>query len=177
MRQAHLEWTELKQAAIAAAQTQSGARRSARHASSSGSVVIPQKRTASSESGNDEARKPNVPPQDFIGFFASLNVNMRLVATIAQEMISFYALCDRLKEDFNPIAQSAAGHAHNTRKSGGHVVVGDTSRMTAGYDVDSKFLVQLQYRMMAMREVGIVHPASALPGPINKRLERTQGAG
>lgn len=59
------------------------------------------------------------PPQDFVGFFASLNVNMRLVANIAQEMISFYALCERYKEDFNSMpnpstsSSSAPSHSHS----------------------------------------------------------------
>ena len=57
-------------------------------------------------------RKTSTPAQDFVGFFAALNVNMRLIATIAQEMISFYALCDRLKEDFNPNPNNAQTQAH-----------------------------------------------------------------
>ncbi|EJD05692.1 cyclin-like protein [Fomitiporia mediterranea MF3/22] len=184
VRQAHLDWTELKQAALVAAQHQPGAttRRSARHANS----VVPQKRTASSDSNTDDGatRKPIVPPQDFVGFFASLNVNLRVVATIAQEMISFYALCDRLKEDFNPISSStqktgsnSASGSRNSRKSAGRISVDDASRSATGYDVDSNFLVQLLNRMRAMKESDVAHPASGRPTAVNRLLERTQGAG
>ncbi len=39
---------------------------------------------------------------------------MRLITSIAQEMIAFYALCDRFKEDFNPGPnnQPAQSHSH-----------------------------------------------------------------
>jgi len=38
-------------------------------------------------------------PQDFIGFFAGLNVSMPLIATIAQEMISLYSMWEQYRED------------------------------------------------------------------------------
>ncbi|KAI0071493.1 cyclin-like protein [Panus rudis PR-1116 ss-1] len=41
------------------------------------------------------------PQQDIIAFLAGLNVNMSLIATIAQEIISLYTLWDRYKEDGN----------------------------------------------------------------------------
>ncbi|KAF9236634.1 cyclin-like protein [Melanogaster broomeanus] len=40
-------------------------------------------------------------PQDYIGFFAGLNVSMPLIATIAQEMISLYSMWERYKEDID----------------------------------------------------------------------------
>ncbi|KAH8117199.1 cyclin-like protein [Phellopilus nigrolimitatus] len=214
VRQAHMEWMELKQAAVAAAQNQAGpsTRRSLRHANASASGSAPagsqsQKRpqSTSADTVSEEAavRKPNVPPQDFVGFFANLNVNMRLVAAIAQEMISFYALCDRLKEDFNPIGSATHGHAQAssagqlpwTRSqpqtqalgAGGRSITPadaiseDVSRTATGsasnLDVDSMFLVQLLNRMRALKEADVAHPASGRPVAVNRMLERTQAAG
>lgn len=179
----------MKQAALTAAQNQAGAttRRSARHASSSGAPtsLTPQKRAAPSDSNAEEgaARKPNIPAQDFVGFFADLNVNMRIIATIAQEMISFYALCDRLKEDFNPAAistqassTSQASWNRNAQRTGGQSA-DDSSRQAAGFDVDSVFLVQLLNKMRTLKEADVAHPASGRPAAVNRLLERTQGAG
>ena len=39
------------------------------------------------------------PAQDVIGFMAGLNVNMEVIASIAQEIISLYTLWERYKED------------------------------------------------------------------------------
>ena len=113
LRQARSEWATTKQTALTAlpSQVAGATRRSARHANTSGSTssLIPQKRTASSDSNDGTDRKPSIPSQDFVGFFAALNVNMRVIATIAQEMISFYALADRLKDDPNSTVSSAPG--------------------------------------------------------------------
>jgi len=101
-RRAHVEWIDVQQAALAVAQSQThNTRRSSRQASST-------------DSSQKCSRTSAAPAQDFIGFFASLNVNMRLITSIAQEMIAFYALCDRFKEDFNPGPnnQPAQSHPH-----------------------------------------------------------------
>lgn len=127
VRQAHVEWIEKQEQekqAVAAAHNPHATRRSLRHASSS---------TSTSKNGIDSddtvARKQEVPPQDFVGFFAALNVNLRVIVEIAREMISFYDLYNRLKEDnVAGIATSAGsaavgqtpsaqGHAHFTRSS------------------------------------------------------------
>ncbi|KAI5124300.1 hypothetical protein M0805_008908 [Coniferiporia weirii] len=203
VRQSHIDWVE-QEAARTAAQNQAGlsTRRSLRHVSSSGSSSVSQKRastTSNAETVPDDAAayKPNVPLQDFVGFFANLNVNMRLVAVIAQEMISFYALCDRLKEDFNPISATNQSHlqTHGTGMSSwtrshshiqaggagnrGGIVTGgeDTSKAASKFDVDSMFLVQLLNKMRAMKEADVAHPASGQPVAVNRLLERTQGAG
>ncbi|KLO17490.1 cyclin-like protein [Schizopora paradoxa] len=100
-RQSHVEWLEVQQAALSYAQSQHNTRRSSRQASSA--------------VGDTSQKGTRVTPlaQDFVGFFASLNVNMRLITTIAQDMIAFYALCDRFKEDFNPNPSSNQNtHSH-----------------------------------------------------------------
>ncbi|KAF9224527.1 cyclin-like protein [Gyrodon lividus] len=51
------------------------------------------------------------PPQDYIGFFAGLNVSMPLVATISQEMISLYSMWERYREDIDP-SDTARGAFH-----------------------------------------------------------------
>lgn len=71
------------------------------------STSAPTSTQTSKPKGSGTANKSAFPPQDFIVFFAGLNVNMRLVTTIAQEMTTFYALCKRYKEDFKPLASLA----------------------------------------------------------------------
>ncbi|KAL5490170.1 SSN8 [Sanghuangporus weigelae] len=187
LRQARSDWVAMKHTASAASQNQAGAttRRSARQANSSGSTtsLIPQKRTASSDNhANDTTdRKPNIPPQDFVGFFASLNVNMRIITTIAQEMISLYAICDRVNDDYNSIppsrqTTSTSGNRH-TRNPGGLRSVDDPTKSPVGYEVDSRFLVNLLNKMRAMKEGALAHPASSRGTAVNKLIERTQGAG
>ncbi|OBZ66557.1 RNA polymerase II holoenzyme cyclin-like subunit [Grifola frondosa] len=62
--------------------------------------VSPTRRSSRSSSNNHKKQ-----PQDIVGFMAGLNVNMPLIATIAQEIISLYTLWDRYKEE--PGADSA----------------------------------------------------------------------
>ena len=182
LRQSRSEWVALKQTAPTTSQNQVGAttRRSARHANSgTAASLIPQKRTASSDSNANDTtdRKPNIPPQDFVGFFAGLNVNMRIIATIAQEMISFYALCDRLKDDFNALPSSGHTTSGNRHSHAGVRSADDPAKLSTGYEVDARFLVNLLNRMRAMKEGALSLPASNRGTAVNKLIERTQGAG
>ena len=153
IRAAHQEWSEQKQA-----QSSSPAiRRSARHSHPSSNV--PQKRSLTSENGSsDNLRKSRLPPQDFVGFFANLNVNMRLVASVAQEIVSFYALCDRLKEDFNPSSAQSSSIWTRSSQMPPQSSQGDNGEGASGSDaradVDSNSLVRLLAHMRATREAG-----------------------
>ena len=118
---------------------------------------------------------------------------MPLVATIAQEMLSFYALCDRLKEDFNPTVHTSAGgrhthnHGHSSSSHGGSrhgsmtPMEGSTTDDVpkAGMEVNSLFLVNLLSKMRTQREVDTAQGGMGIgrPTAINKVLERAQAAG
>lgn len=205
-RRAHVEWTELQQQAAAAppeVQPGTATRRSSRHASTSSKEQPSVTLTPSSTSDQSSASRKGVAPlQDFVGFFAGLNVNMPLIATIAQEMISFYSLCDRLKEEGNAAppptraqwqtqgqwsrvqAQASSSHSGSRNSSstpGGSEPGEDPLKGTgvgSGLEVNSTFLIQLMLRMRAQREGDLAHPASGRPGvAVNKMLERAQAAG
>jgi len=116
VRQANADWQTLQKSAMALSQT----RRSSRNVTSASKPTSnPSSKTTTTT--NDTVTTGSLPPnktipQDFVGFFADLNVNMRMVATIAQEMIDFYALCDKYKEEFNPSQTIAQVNAANMEK-------------------------------------------------------------
>ena len=159
--------------------------------------------TRRSSHSASHSQKKQQHQQDVVGFMAGLNVSMNLVATIAQEIISLYALWDRYSEDPNANADSAkSSFMHKTSVASGS---GATRRagtrsgrasgvirddLTVGGDVltvqeDSArseivtptFLVQLLVRMREQRMADLAHPASGRPVAVNKMLERTQAAG
>ncbi|KAI8984896.1 cyclin-like protein [Trametes punicea] len=155
----------------------------------------------SSRSASHNSMKQSQPP-DLVGWMAGLNVSMSLVATIAQEMISLYALWDRYSEDAGTSAEQAraAGtaslrNAHVLRgsratkqpgtRSGGvlHGGVGNSMEISKGDEgersevITPMFLVQLLLRMREARMADLAHPASGRPVAVNKMLERTQAAG
>lgn len=141
--------------------------------------------------------------QDIIGFFAGLNVSMPLIATIAQEIISLYALWDRYKEDGNTDSArgsfTAQAGSPRTPGIGPKQTFSGTSRSGSlnsfsngptpaegqedieGSDGDNvvtpAFLTQLLVRMRENRLADVAHPASGRPVAVNKMLERTQAAG
>lgn len=141
--------------------------------------------------------------QDIIGFFAGLNVSMPLIATIAQEIISLYALWDRYKEDGNTdsargsfTAQIGSPHTlgvgpkrphSGTSRSGSLISVSnggtpgegprDVEVPDGGNLMTPAFLTQLLVRMRENRLADVAHPASGRPVAVNKMLERTQAAG
>ena len=185
VRQAHLDWQESRQASLNAPKSSGMTRRSSRHSgagpvSAGSSTTIPQKRPHGIEREDSDSHKSSitapVKPQDFVEFFANLNVNMRLIATIAQEIISFYALCERLKDDANPSSTVYSGKQFPmrilTQMEGKSSTMKPISTSTA---VDSTYLIQMITRMRVMKEAELA-PLSARSA-INKLLERTQGAG
>ncbi|KAI0829224.1 cyclin-like protein [Trametes gibbosa] len=153
----------------------------------------------SSRSTSSSSKKQQRPPTDLIGWLAGLNVSMSLVATIAQEILSLYALWDRYDEDAGKAADTSkvtpqrnanslrgvkAGMA-SAGRSGSVLSGGSGSASTAGTPdegassevVTPMFLVQLLLRMREARMADLAHPASGRPLAVNKRLERAQAAG
>ena len=140
--------------------------------------------------------------QDIIGFFAELNVSMPLIATIAQEIISLYALWDRYKEDGNTEtaknsfpAQTASPYTPGTTGTGSKRTLSGTSRsgslnsgsggetpIEGGEDnednvVTPAILMALLTKMKENRLADVAHPANGRPVAVNKMLERTQLSG
>ncbi|KAI0719199.1 cyclin-like protein [Fomitopsis betulina] len=117
-------------------------------------------------------------PQDIVGFLAGLNVNMGLVATIAQEIVALHALWDRYNDDGT---MSDAVRASLKRSVKGAILGGTTPSPVGtpvvcgrGEIVTPGFLVPLFWRMREARMSG------AHAGPsraVNKVLERAQAAG
>jgi cyclin-C len=125
-----------------------------------------------------------------------MNVSMPLIATIAQEIISLYALWDRYIEDgntesaknsFSTPARSpytpGTGSKHTmsgTSRSGSlNSGSNDGSPIEVGEDAEENvvtpvFLTQLLVTMRENRLADIAHPASGRPVAVNKMLERTQ---
>ena len=123
---------------------------------------------------------------------AGLSVNMSIVAAIAQEIISLYALWGRYKEDGTEASARSSFHA--TAQRSGSVLSSGTTSSTAGTPLpveDSRgqnlqgqptivtpaFLTQLLIRMREGKMADMAHPASGRPAPLDRRLERTQAAG
>lgn len=145
------------------------------------------------------ASSPKKANQDIVGFFAELNVSMPLIATIAQEIISLYALWDRYKEDgdsADSAKNSSAGPSSMspfTPGTGSKRTISGSSRSGSqsnlgtpaeGRDdadesevvnvVTPAFLTQLLARMKEDHSADV---AQTRPVAVNKMLERTQAAG
>ena len=142
-----------------------------------------------------------------MGFMAGLNVNMEVIASIAQEIISLYMLWENYKDDGTETTARrafAGNQAHSIagskRSSSGDVrgrgalsegtfcvhldtPVGQSS-LPNFYQTDGKpsimtptFMTKLLLRMRDNRMNDIAHPPSGRPMVYDKRLERTQAAG
>ncbi|KAG2103020.1 hypothetical protein BD769DRAFT_1506533 [Suillus cothurnatus] len=121
--------------------------------------------------------------QDFVAFFAELNISMPLVATIAQEIISLYTLWERYIEDSDP-ADSARGaffgHAQTqpgVSHSGVSTPVESLDDAQRPHGATPTFLLQVLTRMRENRLSDMAHASSGRPVVVNKMLERTQAAG
>lgn len=134
----------------------------------------------SSSTLSGHAKKPS---QDFVAFFAELNISMPLVATIAQEIISLYTLWERYHED-SDLVDSARGafYGHPSTQTGvSHsgvstpVEILDDSQRPHG--ATPTFLLQVLTRMRENRLSDMAHVSSGRPVAVNKMLERTQAAG
>lgn len=128
-----------------------------------------------------------------------MNVSMPLIATIAQEIISLYALWDRYIEDGNTESAknsfstparspytpgtgskhtmsgtSRSGSMNSGSNDGSPIEVGEDREDTEENVVTPAFLIQLLVRMRENRLADVAHPASGRPVAVNKMLERTQ---
>jgi cyclin C len=123
------------------------------------------------------------PSQDFVAFFAELNVSMPLVASIAQEIISLYTLWERYLEDSDLVdsARSAFyGHAQaqpGASHSGVSTPVESLDDAQRPNSATPTFLLQVLMRMRENRLSDMAHASSGRPVAVNKMLERTQAAG
>lgn len=144
----------------------------------------------SSRSTPSTYKKPH--SQDIIGFLASLNVSMSVIATIAQEIISLYTLWGRYKEDGTEASARTAFQGSHLRSSS--VLSSGATSSTAGTPMSGEdnrgqsmqvqptivtpaFLTQLLLRMREGKMVDMSYPASGRPVPLDRRLERAQAAG
>ncbi|KAA1479084.1 hypothetical protein DENSPDRAFT_90577 [Dentipellis sp. KUC8613] len=105
------------------------------------------------------------PPPDAVGFLAGLNVSLPAVATLAQEIIALYALCERYRED--SVAEGGTWGGRRREDS--------TAR-----DVDAvtpAAMTRLVMKMRKERLEDMMHPPSGRPMAVNRMLERTHAAG
>lgn len=112
-------------------------------------------------------------PIDIIGWLAALNVNMLLIATIAQEIISLYCLWDRFSDDnTSDTARGSLGHARR-----GKILSTQVKAEEEDYSqlkkVNSQSLIKMWKSMKESRELSIAQSNNANnPGFVNKFLER-----
>ena len=151
----------------------------------------------SSRSSQSQSKKPG---QDAIGFMAGLNVNMEVISSIAQEIISRYILWWRYGEDavaasarssFASDQQSSATSSLK-RTASGQLRSASDAKSQDGTPIDSTqqaseetrrpavitptFLTKLLVRMREGRMADMAHPATGRPMALDKRLERAQNA-
>lgn len=138
---------------------------------------------------------PKKPAQDIIGFIAGLNINMEVIASIAQEIISLYTLWERYKEDGYDGSARTAFHTDTPHKGtkrsaagvqrSGSIASGGTSTSRSGTPgeeyhpplvVTPQQLTQLLVRMREGKLADMAHPPNGRPMAFDKRLERTQNA-
>lgn len=140
-------------------------------------------RRSSRQSSSTSLSHGKKPSQDFVAFFAELNVSMPLVATIAQEIISLYTLWERYLEDSDLVDSArSAFYAHAQAQPGAsHSGVStpvesleDAQRLNSATPT---FLLQVLTRMRESRLSDMAHASSGRPVAVNKMLERTQAAG
>lgn len=178
----------------ASIQSQSSHSSAQTHSQPSSAQSTPGNPRRSSRSRDNVTKKPT---QDIVGFMAGLNVNMEVIASIAQEIISLYMLWDRYKE---PGSDGSGRSTHASeypsslrgpkRSSGDHarsgsVTSGGTSGSRGGSPgeehvppvVTPQYLTGLLVRMREARLADMAHPANGgRPVAHDKRLERTQKA-
>ncbi|KAJ3482270.1 hypothetical protein NLI96_g7096 [Meripilus lineatus] len=170
---------------------------------SSSTSTAPTRRSSRSTASSPKRQKT----PDIVEFMAGLNVNMSLVATIVQEMISLYTLWERYKDDgSDPTSapfggtnhfSSLPGHRRGATARSGSVMSGGTlstagtpntsedmhhhtMHQTHGHIVNPGYLSRLLLKMREAKMVDIGHgPGSGNPRLTahNKRLDRAQTAG
>lgn len=151
---------------------------------------------ATSPSQTAQTANPTSINPDPITFLASLNVSLASVATIAQEMISFYSLSSRYVDESGPSATANNSSRNKVTEAGldSMDVDGKTPGGIASVEkVRPKQLVELLKRVKTEKERDLEGPmvsAGAIMSPstaasahtikgraVNKRLERAQAAG
>ncbi|TFY51026.1 hypothetical protein EVG20_g11204, partial [Dentipellis fragilis] len=105
------------------------------------------------------------PPPDAVGFLAGLNVSLPVIATLAQEIIALYALCERYRED--SVAEGGTWGRGRREDSAGR----DADAVTPGA------MTRLVMKMRKERLEDMMHPPSGRPMAVNRMLERTHAAG
>ncbi len=104
--------------------------------------ATPPRRSSRTAAGSPKRQKTS----DIVEFMAGLNVNMALVATIVQEMISLYTLWERYKDDasdpislpfggsnhFSSLPGSASGSRRVAAVRSGSVLSGGTMTSSSG---------------------------------------------
>ncbi|CAA7263927.1 unnamed protein product [Cyclocybe aegerita] len=117
--------------------------------------------------------------QDPVAFLAHLNVSLPAVASIAQDIISLYALWDRYKEDISPEASKlncelvdSSGTTSTWAKASGNSSLGQAVDHDAGY-VTPAILSSVLQRIRERKWVDATRGSVA----VNKRLQRALAAG
>ncbi|GJE83936.1 cyclin-like protein [Phanerochaete sordida] len=144
-------------------------------------------------SSRSSSSQPKKPSQDVVGFMAGLNVNMEVIASIAQEIISLYTLWDRYNEDGHDGSARTAISAHTSARGtkraaggiarSGSVASGGTTTSRSGTPdshvpavVTPQYLTKLLIQMREAKMRDMAHPESGRPQAYDKRLGRTQNA-
>jgi len=140
-------------------------------------------------------------PQDLVAFMAGLNVNMAIIATISQEIISLYTLWQRYKENgveasvhsqevFSTPRHNMANSLHRTDSAFSGGATTNSTSSPVGEDETSRrhrlpprkpaivtpgFLTQVLLKMKEAKMADVNHPSGSRP--YDKRIERAQAAG
>ncbi|KAG1822280.1 cyclin-like protein [Suillus variegatus] len=142
-------------------------------------------RRSSRQNSSTSSSHSKKPSQDFVAFFAELNISMPLVATIAQEIISLYTLWERYLEDSDHVDSARGtfyGHASAQTQpavshSGVSTPVENLEDAQRAHGATPTFLLQVLTRMRENRLSDMAHASSGRHVAVNKMLERTQAAG
>lgn len=142
----------------------------------------------SGRTGHLEKEKDKKPPQDIIGFLASLNVSMSVVGAIVQEILSFYTLWDLFVDDKNQdMSKSGQPSTSSLLPRGAAGVKRDASGnpipepiVPAAIDLANEpphelvTPASILQGFIKMRDARMADLANPRPPPINKMLEKTQ---
>ncbi|CAE6525159.1 unnamed protein product [Rhizoctonia solani] len=101
---------------------------------------------------------PSAAQNPYIKFLAGLNVSLPEVATVAQEMISVYALWDQLGEGSTGEASNAVADA------------GMKDQEAKKQKISEREVVDLLLKMRMERDLDRMHPSTGRPGGSGKRV-------
>lgn len=103
---------------------------------------------------------------------AGLNVNMEVIASIVQEIISLYILWDRYKEDGQEGSTTSSVTSTGRKHAASKILPHDE---TPAIVTPIELTLMLE-RMRQNKTADMAHPANGRPVAFDKRLERTQNA-